>query len=122
MGQIDVSDVIADPDFAGPMSIVRRTPSVNSLGENVISEYTFATTGSIQSASASSLQRIPDALRAPNMKSFWVRGEIVTAGAGSYPDILVFNGKRFQVQNVFDWTNWGSGWSEGICIAEVIAP
>jgi hypothetical protein len=68
------------------------------------------------------LQRLPEALRVANLRSFWVRGKIVATEPGKYSDILVFEGQRFQVQTIFDWTNWGAGWCEGTCVAEVPAP
>lgn len=119
MAQIDVSEILADPDLVDPIIIVSRKPFVNEYGENQLEETSFSTYGSVQSISGKTLQRIPEALRVvPDLKSFFVRGTITSAGDSRYPDILVFNGYRYAVQVVFDWTNWGSGWSEGTCVVE----
>jgi hypothetical protein len=89
---------------------------VNGLGENVVTEDSVKSYGTVQPASGKTLQRLPDALRVANVSSFWFKGEILPAG--KYPSILVFCGKRYQVQQIFDWNNWGGGWTEGICVVE----
>lgn len=118
MGQIDVTELLHDPDFVGPLTIIHRVPTVNALGENTLSETPLVTIGVVEPASGKTLQRLPDALRSADVSSFWVKGEIQTDGSGQYPDILVFNGKRYAVQNVLDYTNWGAGWCEGVCVRE----
>lgn len=118
MGQLDVSDILADPDMVDPLIILSRSACVDSFGVNQVKEQGFNTWGSIQSVSGKTLQRIPEAFRVANVMSFWVKGKIVTDGKGQYPDLLVFRGERYAVQVVFDWTNWGEGWCEGTCVRE----
>lgn len=100
------------------VTLIKRTPRVNGLGENIVSEECIPSYGTVQPASGRVIQRLPDELRTANVSSFWFKGEIVSSDTDKYPSILVFNGKRFQVQKVFDWTNWGGGWCEGVCVAE----
>lgn len=121
MANIDVSELLLDPDFIDPIVIIRRTPTINSYGENILSEQGFPTFGSVQPASGKTIQRLPEALRVANVSSFWVKGVIVSDGASKYPDILSFKGQRFAVQTIMDWTNWGEGWTEGTCVREVPA-
>src|SRR5271165_5038928 len=119
MAQIDVTDVLSDPDFIDPVSIIDRVPTVNLYGENIVQETATQTVGSVQPADGRVLQRLPEALRVANLSSFWVRGQIVASAPGKYTSVIVFKGKRYQVQTIFDWTNWGQGWCEGTCVAEV---
>lgn len=119
MAQIDVSSLLVDPDFVDRIVNIRRTPAINSLGENTVSEMKIDTWGSVQPASGRAVQRLPEALRVANVSSFWFKGEIVASGPGEYTSVLAFRGRRYQVQYVFDWTNWGEGWCEGTCIAEL---
>lgn len=103
------------------VTLYQRLPRVNSLGENIITETCIQSYGSVQPASGRTIQRLPDELRVANVASFWFKGEIVASAPGKYSSILVFRGKRYQVQLVFDWLNFGAGWCEGVCIAEVPA-
>ncbi len=118
MAQLGVTELMTDPDFVDTISVISRTPTVNSKGENSLSESTVNTVGSVQPASGKTLARLPEALRVANVSSFWVKGVIPVTGAGTYPAILVFGSKRYAVQMVFDWSNFGEGYSEGTCVVE----
>lgn len=121
MAQVDVTELLSDPDFIDPMQVVTRVPSVNSFGENILTDSVLNTVGSVQPADGHALSRIPEALRSSDLKSFWFKGVIIATAPGKYSSILTFRGARFQVKNVFDWTNFGQGWTEGLCVAEVPA-
>lgn len=118
MALIDVTELLSDPDFVNEVTLVNRVPNVNDMGENTLVETGFVTVGSVQPASGKTISRLPEALRVANISSFWVKGEIIADGSARYPDILVFNDKRYQVQTVNDWTNYGAGYSEGTCVVE----
>lgn len=118
MANVDVTSLLSDPDFVDKIQVVTRVPRVNSQGENQLTEDTLNTIGSVQPATGKALQRLPEALRLENMSSFWFKGQIVASDPGKYPSILVFKGRRFQVKNVFDWSNFGQGYTEGLCVAE----
>lgn len=119
MSRIDVTEVLTDPDFVDKIQLITRVPSVNSLGENKLKEATKDSVGSVQPASGRAIARLPDALRVANVSSFWYKGKIVASMPGRYTDILVFQGQRYQVQTVLDWSSWGTGWCEGTCVAQV---
>lgn len=121
MANIDVSELMIDPDFVDPVVLVHRTPTVSNLGENSLQEITVATVGSVQPASGQTIQRLPDAMRVGDVNSFWVRGEIVSDGNCQYPDLIQYKGVAYAVQTVNNWTNWGGGWSVGTCIRQRIS-
>jgi hypothetical protein len=118
MGQIDVSDLMSDPDLVDPITIVRRYTEVDSFGVNKLTERNFPSVGSVQPASGRTIQRLPEAMRVANVMSFYVQGMIISDGTCKYPDLIVFKGQRFAVQVVFDYSNWGAGYSEGTCVRE----
>lgn len=122
MAQVDVTELLVDPDFIDDLTLINRVPQMNSRGELILTETSTPTVGSVQPASGKALNRIPEALREVNMSSFWVKAEIVASSPGKYAAILVFRGRRYQVKNVFDWMNFGEGWCEGLCVGEVPAP
>lgn len=118
MAQIGVSELLLDPDFIDPVSLVHRTQTVNSFGKTVLTETTINTIGSVQPANGKQIERLPEALRVGDVRSFFIKAEIVVDSSTAYPDIIVFNGQRFQVQLTKPWLNWGEGWNEGLCIRE----
>lgn len=121
MAQIDVSELLIDPDFVDSMQVVTRTPNVTSQGENTLRESTVSSVGSVQPASGKTIFRLPEEFRVANVSSFWFKGDIIASEPGKYSSIIIFKGKRYQVQTVFDWMNYGAGWCEGTCVAEVPA-
>jgi hypothetical protein len=121
MAQIDVTELFTDPDFVDPMQVITRYPLVDDYGENYIKETVLDTVGCIQPADGRTMNKLPDSMKVANVSSFWFKGQIVATAACKYSSVLVFRGVRYQVQNVFDWTNWGAGWTEGTCVAEVPA-
>lgn len=121
MAQLDVSELVLDPLFVDPLTLIHRTPTVNSMGENTLVESPISTVGSVQPASNKQLSRLPEALQVADVRSFFIKVEIITDGASKYPDIIVFGGKRFQVLTSAPWLNYGGGWNEGVCVAEPIS-
>ncbi len=118
MALIDVSDLLVDPDFIDSLTLIHRTFTISQYGENTLVETTINTVGSVQPASAKQIQRLPEALRTADVRSFFIKAEIQSDGASQYPDIISFQGFRYQIQSVAPWLNYGAGWNEGICIRE----
>lgn len=121
MALLDVDELMTDPDLVDEVTQIKRVSRADNFGQNVITEVCIQTVGSIQPASGAVLQRLPDFLRNSSVKSFWLKGIITATSPGKYTDILVSNGQRYQVQHIFDWSNWGEGFTEGVCVDEVPA-
>lgn len=122
MAQIDITELLTDPDFVDAMTVITRYPQVSSLGENFIKESEVDSFGSVQPADYKTVQKLPEAMRTEELYSFWFKGQIVTSDQCKYPSIIVFKNLRYQVRQVADWSNWGQGWVEGICVQEIPAP
>lgn len=121
MADIDVTEILFDPDFADELCLIDRVPAVDNFGRNTLKEVKVNTVGCVQPASGRVIQRLPEDLRVANMSSFWMKAKIIATAPGKYSSIIVFRGLRYTVQTVFDWSNFGEGYTEGICVAEVPA-
>lgn len=121
MAKIDVSEVLLDTDFIDEMTVITRFPSVSSLGENSFGERVnhCVSVGCVQPATGRVVQKLPEGMRVANISSFWFKGEITATAPCKYSSIIVYQGKRYQVQTVNDWSNWGAGWCEGTCVEQV---
>lgn len=122
MAQLDISELMSDPDFVDELVLINRTPFINSFGEASFQEEKIDTIGSIQPATGKVLERIPESIRMHNYSSFWLKGRIIALEPGKYSSIIFYKGLRYQVQSVQDWSNFGSGYTEGLCIVEKVAP
>lgn len=121
MARIDTTELLTDPDFVDQIVIINRVSVVNTLGQNMTKETAINSVGSIQPTDGPTMKRLPQSLQNQNTSTFWVRADLSDIDNCKYPPVIVFRGKRFQVKQVFDWNNWGTGWSEGICVAEALS-
>lgn len=115
MALIDVSDIVADPDFQDAVTLIRRVSSVNAYGENEITESSSSVSMVIQPASPDDLQRLPDSVRRRDAVTVWYRGELSVDANGVYPDVIVWVGKRYQVRDTEPFGNWGVGYVKAVC-------
>lgn len=118
MGSIDVTELLDDPDLVDPLTLIHRAVRVSSKGKTELKEQCNPTHGVIVPASGKVIARLPEAFRVAGVMNFFIKGVIVSDGLEKYPDIIKWKGKRYQVQVVFDYSNWGAGWSEGTCVKE----
>lgn len=117
MARIDVSEIITDPDFQDSVTLIRRTSVVNSTGRNVLAESSSTVKMIVQPAKPDDLKRLPDSVRRQDAINVWYRGTLSSDASGVYPDIVVWNSKRFQVYTSDPFGNWanGTGYTEAIC-------
>ncbi len=118
MAQLDVTELMSDPDLVDSLVLITRFPSVNNRGENLIRETSQPTVGVVQPADGKVVDRLPEALREKSVSSFWVKGTIIASSDGKYSSVICLNGIRYNVKTVNDFSNWGAGYCEGTCVAE----
>lgn len=117
MALIDVSEIVTDPDFLDSVTLIRRTSVVGNNGRNVLAESSSTVSMVVQPAKPDDLKRLPDSVRRQDAINVWYRGTLSSDAGGLYPDIVVWNSKRFQVQTSDPFGNWanGTGYTESIC-------
>jgi len=118
MAFIDVSELLLDPDFIDPVQVIHRSTSIDQYGSNVITEVCFPTVASVQPTTGRDLERLPEALRVKDVRTFYLKADLVADGDGRYPYVIVYRSQRYQVINTKPWLNWGQGWNEGLCVRE----
>ena len=77
MALVDVSELMLDPDFVQPLTLVRRTPTVDSYGENQLAEAPQSVVGSVQPIDGNTLHRLPDEFRVANVQMFFLKERII---------------------------------------------
>jgi len=118
MPQIDVSELMTDPDFVEPVTLITRLPKVDQYGQGYFESSALETVGSVQPASNRVVQKLPEAMRVANVQSFWIKAVIVASAPGKYASTIVYRGQTYQVQTVADWSAFGEGYTEGTCVAQ----
>jgi hypothetical protein len=116
-----VSELLFDPEYVDEIVQIKRAPSVNLRGENILGKVNVKTVGCVVPASGKTIFKLPEDFRVADLYEFIIQGTITATAPGKYSDQLVFKGEVFNVQLVFDYSNWGAGFCAGTCIRQVPA-
>jgi len=119
MALIDVSELLTDPDFTNTVTLIRRASTVNTHGENVMTETQSTITAVVQGANTESLERVPEGARLSDLIDVYYKGQLTAESPSGYADIIVWGGKRYQVFEVVeDFMNFGAGFTKAVCKLE----
>ncbi|MHC3068679.1 hypothetical protein [Klebsiella pneumoniae] len=121
MALIDVSELLTDPDFTNTVTLIRRASTVNTYGENVMTETQSTITAVVQGANTESLERVPEGARLSDLIDVYYKGQLTAESPSGYADIIVWGGKRYQVFEVVeDFMNFGAGFTKAVCKLEAV--
>lgn len=130
MPDLDVTDLLTDPDFCETVTIIRQSQKTDIMGINNVTPQTLTAYGSVQMGGLDvaiqtdeehaqrlivfyTKTRIFDITRAPVFDEPGVpaadTGGLTMDADGYLPDILQWNGNRYKVRRVEPWVNWGAG-------------
>lgn len=115
MPTLDVSDIIADPEFADDITVIRSFRTVNSAGRAVDSPGYYYTYGCVQPAPQSVLLQLPEAERVGSFISVVTPFRLIPLTDTTAPDQVLWSNRTYRVKMVRDWSTYGSGFVEGIC-------
>lgn len=121
MALIDVTELLTDPDFTDHITILSRTSSVNTHGENQLTETSRAAVAVVEAGSGETLKRLPAGAVLTDYITVYTREHLVADSPGGYADVILWDGKRYLVQVVTSWTNWGPGWTQADCLIEKVS-
>ena len=121
MALIDVSELLTDPDFTNTVTLIRRASTVNTYGENIMTETQSTITAVVQGANTESLERVPEGARLSDLIDVYYKGQLTAESPSGYADIIVWGGKRYQVFEVVeDFMNFGAGFTKAVCKLEAV--
>lgn len=119
MALLDVSAILLDPDFLDEAILIKRKYEVNIFGETVLREFPHPIYASIQQADYKVLDRMPEGARFQDMIVVLYAGELAVQREGGFGDVILWQGLRYQVHDVeADFTNYGRGYCEALCLIE----
>jgi galactose-6-phosphate isomerase len=114
MALIDVSDLLLDPDFADSFTIVRLAETVGDDGRAVRTETRETVMGVVQPY-GSTTQITPDAAQVMGPIEIHTQAQLRGATAFSAADQVEWNGHRYSVRVVNDWSRFGAGFYHAVC-------
>jgi hypothetical protein len=120
MALIDTSELLSDPDFVDTVQLIRRTSTINNKGRNeVVDAAPVSVLMSVQGPQAEDFRRFPDLAELHGVRAVWFNGIFNMEEDGTYSDIIVWNGYRYQVHKVDeDYSNFGGGHCKAFIVRE----
>ena len=116
MPDLDVSDILLDPDFAETITVNRTTQVVSSLGvvSNTITAYSKVAVVTI--GPLHDVLRTPDYELANNIITVHIRGfRLIGPEPGYQPDVVVWGGDNYVVKKSYNWSHYGAGFTAAEC-------
>lgn len=120
MALLDVSELMSDPIFCDPFTVLRNMSAVNEQGINQITQQTIPAYGSVQAASGANLVILPDGSRVDSAIDVYTSLRLMAQGATQSADYVVWKGQNYVVTNVRDWKNFGSGFVVATCTLQAL--
>jgi galactose-6-phosphate isomerase len=119
MPDLDVSDVLLDPDFCETLTITRR-PFTMVKGIATVTPTTIspAPVGVVYSISGDLIRQGADQQNLPNTIIVHTPFRLRGPAQGFLPDIVVWNGDNFAVTSVDNFSHFGSGFVSAICTSQ----
>lgn len=117
MPQLDVTELLLDPDFAERISVTRQTQTVNSNGVNVVTPTVYSNLVAIvEAAQGTENQFLEDLARVKGVIQVHTTTFLLTDGTGTFaPDIVTWNSREYLVLVVNDWSKFGAGYTCATC-------
>ncbi len=119
MANIDVSELLLDPDFVDAFTVVRTAVVVGSNGIAAQTETQIpGVLGSVQPAGGTTLANLPEATRAEGVKEVWTQFALRGPVEGGEPDRILWQGKRLIVFKSDEYGHFGSGYYHAVLTIE----
>jgi hypothetical protein len=119
MALLDVSELLADPDFCDQITRIARSVTLVK-GETTIAETSGMIYGSVQGAEKEDLEKVPEAAILSDIIRVYSNSRLYPERPSGYSDIIVWKGARYAVKTVpEDFMHFGGGHCMALAVKEV---
>jgi len=117
---LDFSELLDDPDFAGTFDVIRRVETISPLtGRSSTAETTESDIdGVVTPGDAGDLLRKDDSQMTSRIITVTTKYRLRASGDGFQPDIVLYDGIRFTVRAAKAWHKLGDGFIRAACVSE----
>lgn len=116
MPLIDVAELLTDPDFVEPITVIRRQQLISEQGRvSTVNQSYDGVLASVQPQSDAPMIRGPEQQNLPGLISVHTQFRIRGISPNYQPDLVVWNGTTFVVNKVFNWSHYGLGYVRAEC-------
>lgn len=118
MAGLDVSEVIRDPLFTSPVTLIPRTETVDSIGNPAWADGERVRIQAVVTSDMKSIERLPDALQRAGTILVRFMKDDAPEGFGHGYDAVEWRGRKFVVKDCADYSQFGQGFIRLTCWPE----
>lgn len=123
MPNLDVSDLLTDPDFADKFDVLRTTESVSSGGMVQQSVQTISSViGVVTPMSDRELSRLPDAERLTGQVMVYTKFRLSDGEGNRTADIVRWADEEYTVVSTDNYSRFGAGFIAARCVLKPVSP
>lgn len=115
MPGLDVSDAVLESEFQDTFTVERRTETISTKGRSQTTAETFRQIGVVYPAGPNDLERLPEEQHMRKTIVICTGFRLRGPSPGFQADVVDWNGDRFVVANVEDFSGFGQGFVSAIC-------
>lgn len=116
MPDLDVSDILLDPDFVEQITVNRIAQTTTTGGivtptTTVFTPYAVVTQGSMRDLRREPDYELADAVITVHTRAF----RLIGPQPGLEPDVVVWGGDSYVVKKSYNWSHYGAGFTAAEC-------
>lgn len=115
MPLLDVAEILLDPDFVDSLVCTRNTQTVGNDGIAVDAQNSTPFYGVVTNNTGDLLMRLAEGSRINGSITVHSQFLLQAGSDGLDADIVTWNGRRYTVTNVGDWSRFGIGFTAANC-------
>lgn len=115
MALLDVSQILADPDFATSFDVLRNAETVDLTGMRQVVQAGFVGQSGVVVPVRVDIVRFPDSARMMGSIKIYTQFMLIVESPGYAADIINFAGKSYMVASIEDWSQFGAGYFCATC-------
>ena len=122
MAEIDVTDLLTDPEFTSTFDVTRNLESVNNAGFATITPTIYPGVVGVVLPAGLKLMRTYDASRMAGAITIYTQFTLLAGAGNNAADNIAYNGRAYTVTSVDDWSQFGNGFNVAICELLTVNP
>jgi hypothetical protein len=115
MPLLDVSEILLDPDFVDSLVCLRNTQTVGDDGIAINAQSSTPFYGVVTNNTGDLLMRMAEGSRVNGSITVHSQFNLIAGADGIDADVVTWNGRRYTVTNVADWSRFGRGFTAANC-------
>jgi hypothetical protein len=117
MPALDVTDILTDPDFADLFTVTRFVQTVTAGGmasnaSNIINNVS----GVVTANDDIDLLKMPEGELLSGSITIITKFRLTNGSGAQDADVVTWHGRTYQVKTIGDWSGFGAGFIEAICV------